>query len=64
MNKYWHELTCAEANAARNLGYDDAAWDQGLSPAACQQPWATLSSQHIQAGKDTRKTLGILSFIN
>ena len=50
-NKFWHELTCAEANAAHSLGYDDEGWDKGFSPAACNQPWATLSSKHVRAAK-------------
>ena len=41
----WLELNAAEQDAASVLGFDALAWDEGLTPLACEQPWQQLRSQ-------------------
>ena len=41
----WLELNAAEQDAASVLGFDALAWDEGLTPPACEQPWQQLRSR-------------------
>ena len=38
----WAQLNAAEREAAGTLGYDQAAWDAGLTPQPCCQSWKQL----------------------
>ena len=50
-DKVWGELTSAEVEAARALGYDAGGWDRGEAPLTCQHPWAILSGEHQRAAQ-------------
>ena len=40
----WGEMTAMEQEAARTLGYDEAAWDAGESTASACHPWTHLTT--------------------
>ena len=42
--KGWADLSNAERDAARTLGYDEPMWQEGISPEACLRPWKELSA--------------------
>jgi hypothetical protein len=43
--KAWADLTAAEREAARVLGFGEAEWEAGETPAVCRQWWDTLCTQ-------------------
>ncbi len=48
-DKSWKELTAAERAAAAQIGYDEASWEMGDTPAACEKSWAKLSATERSA---------------
>ena len=48
-DKMWQDLTGAERTSAGQIGYDEAMWDAGETPAACEKHWAKLSASERNA---------------
>ena len=50
-DKGWKKLTQAERVAAKRLGFDEVAWEEGETPPACMQKWRLLSAVELEAAQ-------------